>query len=123
LAVAVFVCVLVTAALVVLTHVGRSPLRLFSQLGGYALPTVVALVVGIPLATIAAFLQFGRMLIHAALFIAATFALTTFGHDFMAPIPGAIAFAVSGSISLLIGVVIFIRFVRRIPRPSCGGDP
>ena len=118
LRVALFVCVLVTAGLVVLTTVGRSPLGLFSQLGDYALPAVVALVVGIPLATIAAFLQFGRILIHAALFIAATFALTAFGHDFMDSIPGAIAFGISGSISLAIGVAIFVRFVRRIPRSS-----
>ena len=115
LRVALFVCVLVTAALVVLTTVGRSPLGLFSQLGSYALPTVVALVVGIPLATIATFLQFGRILVHAALFIAATFALAASGHSFMAPTPGAIAFGISGSISLAIGAVIFVRFVRRVP--------
>lgn len=113
-----FVCVLVTAALVVLTTVGRSPLGLFSQFGNYALPSVVALVVGIPLATIAAFLQSGRIVIHATLFIAATFALSAFGYNFMDPIPGAIAFGISGSISLAIGVAIFVRFVRRIPRSN-----
>ncbi len=115
LRVALFVCVLVTAALVVLTSVGRSPLGLFSQLGSYALPTVVALVVGIPLATIATFLQFGRILVHAALFVAAGFALTAAGHNFMSPIPGAIAFGACGSTSFAIGAFYFVRFLRRVP--------
>jgi len=116
LGIALGFCVLVTAALVVSTAFGPSPLNLFSRLDRYALPTVVTLVVGIPLAAIAAFLEFGRILLHAALFAAATFALAASGQSFMAPIPGAIAFGVSGSISTAIGAVIFIRFIRRIPR-------
>ena len=114
LGIALGFCVLVTAALVVWTAFGGSPLNL--RLGRYALPTVVTLVVGIPLTAIAVFLEFGRILIHAALFAAATFTLTASGQSFMAPIPGAIAFGVSGSISAAIGAVIFARFVRRIPR-------
>jgi len=114
LAIALGFCVLVTAALVVWTAFGGSPLNL--RLGRYALPTVVTLVVGIPLTAIAIFLEFGRILLHAALFAAATFALAASGQSFMAPIPGAIAFGVSGSISAAIGAVIFIRFVRRVPR-------
>jgi len=113
LQIAIGFCVLVTAALVVWTAFGESPLNL--RLGRYALPTVVTLVVGIPLTAIAIFLEFGRVLLHAALFAAATFALAASGQSFMAPIPGAIAFGVSGSISVAIGAVIFIRFVRRIP--------
>jgi len=113
LGIALGFCVLVTAALVVWTAFGGSPLNL--RLGRYALPTVVTLVVGTPLTAIAIFLEFGRVLLHAALFAAAAFALAAFGQNFMAPIPGAIAFGVSGSISAAIGAVIFIRFVRRIP--------
>jgi hypothetical protein len=113
LTIALGFCVLVTAALVIWTAFGESPLNL--RLGRYALPTVVTLVVGIPLTAIAIFLEFGRVLLHAALFAAATFALAATGQSFMAPIPGAIAFGVSGSISVAIGAVIFIRFVRRIP--------
>jgi hypothetical protein len=116
LGIALGVCVLVTAALVVLTALGQSPVDLFSQLGRYALPTVVTLVVGIPLTAVAVFLELGRILFHAALFTAATFALAASGHSFMAPIPGAIAFGISGSISVAVGAVIFTRFVRRIPR-------
>jgi len=116
LRVALGLCVLVTAALVVSTAFGESPVNLFSRLGRYALPTVVVLVVGIPLTAIGVFLEFGRILLHTALFAAATFALAASGQSFMAPIPGAIAFGVSGSISVAIGVVIFARFVRRIPR-------
>jgi hypothetical protein len=112
--VALGLCVLVTAALVVWTAFGPSPLNL--RLGRYALPTVVTLVVGIPLTAIAILLEFKRVLLHAALFAAATFALAASGHSFMAPIPGAIAFGASGSISVVIGAVIFARFVRRIPR-------
>ncbi|MBU0595843.1 hypothetical protein KJ567_04070 [Candidatus Bipolaricaulota bacterium] len=117
LGIALAVCVLVTVGLVVLTAVGGSPLVLFSRLGRYALPTAVALVVGIPLATIAVFLQFTRVLVHAAFFVVATFALTASGHGFMDPIPGAIAFGACGSASLTIGLVNFLRFLseRRIP--------
>lgn len=116
LRIAIAVCVLMTTAIAVLTAVGGSPLGLFSRLGRYALPTVVSLVVGIPLATIAIFMQFTRVLVHAGLFVAATFALTASGHDFMDPIPGAIAFGACGSASLTIGLVYFVRFLRRVPR-------
>lgn len=109
-------CVLLTAASVALTAVGQSPIRWFLALGDYALPTGVAVVVGIPLAAMAYFLEFPRILIHAALFLSAGFTLTALGYDFMDPFPGAIAFGISGSISLAIGAVIFVRFVRRIPR-------
>jgi hypothetical protein len=106
-------CVLVTAVLVVWTAFGPSPLNL--RLGRYALPTVVTLVVGIPLTAIAIVLEFGRVLLHAALFAGATFALAASGQSFMAPIPGAIAFGASGAISTAIGAAIFGRFVRRVP--------
>jgi len=110
------VFVLGTAALVVSTAFGESPLNLFSQLGRYALPTMVTLVVGIPLIAVGILLEFGRILLHAALFAAATFALAASGQSFMAPIPGAIAFGASGAISVAIGAVIFARFLRRVPR-------
>jgi len=116
--IALAVCVLATVALVVLTAVGRSPVDPFHRLGRFALPTVVTLVVGIPLTALAIFLQFERLLLHAALFAAAAFALAASGESFMAPIPGAIAFGVSGSISVGIGVVLFGRFVRRVPQPD-----
>ncbi len=112
------VCVALTVALVVLTAVGRSPLGFFSGLGDFALPTVVSLVVGIPLAAIAMFLEFPRLLVHAALFIAATFGLSASGHSFMDPIPGAVAFGVAGAVSVAVGAVILARFVRRVPQPD-----
>lgn len=121
LCVALFACVLVTAALVALTAVGRSPLGIFRALGDFALPTVVSLVVGIPLTAIAVSLQFPRILIHTALFVAATFSLTAAGRGFMDPIAGAIAFGVSGAISTGIGAMIFCRFVRRVPRHPTEG--
>ncbi len=114
--IALLVCVLATVALVVLTAVGRSPVDPFDRLGRFALPTVVTLIVGIPLTALAIFLQFERILLHAALFAAAAFALAASGKSFMAPIPGAIAFGASGLISVGIGLVLFVRFVRRTPR-------
>lgn len=115
LCVALFVCVLVTATLVVLTAVGRSPLGIFTGLDSYALPTTVSLVVGIPLTAIAISLQFARIMVHTALFVAATFSLAASAHGFMDPTAGAIAFGTSGAISTAIGAVIFGRFVRRVP--------
>jgi hypothetical protein len=109
-------CVLLLAGLVASTALGLSPLRWFSQLGAYALPTAIALVVGLPLVAIATFLQFPRVLVHAALFIAAGFALTAAGHNFMSPIPGGIAFAACGSTSIAIGAFYFVRFLRHVPR-------
>jgi len=109
-------CVLLTAVLVALTASGHSPLQWFARLGAYALPTGVAVVVGLPLMAIAYFLEFPRILIHASLLMSAGFILTALGYDFMDPFPGAIAFGISGSISLAIGTVIFARFVQRIPR-------
>jgi len=115
LRVTLFACVLVTATLVALTAVGRSPLGIFRGLGNYALPTLVSLVVGIPLTAIAVSLQFPRILVHTALFAAATFSLAASGHGFMDPTAGAIAFGASGAISTAIGAAIFGRFVRRVP--------
>jgi len=115
-AIALVVCVLATVALVVLTAVGRSPVDPLHRLGRFALPTVVTLIVGVPLAALAIFLQFERILLHAALFAAAAFALAAFGKSFMAPISGAIAFGASGSISVGIGLLLFARFAHRIPR-------
>lgn len=108
-------CVLLLAGLVASTALGLSPLHCFSQLGAYALPTAVAVVVGLPLVAIATFLQFPRVLVHAALFITAGFALTAAGHNFMSPIPGAIAFGACGSTSFAIGTFYFVRFLRRVP--------
>ena len=121
LRVALAVCVLLTGGLVVLTAIGGSPLGLVSRLGRYDLPTVAALVVGIPMATIAIFLQFTRVLVHAALFIVTTFALTASGRSFMDPIGGAIAFGACGSASLAIGVFYFRRFLRQ-RRILSGGE-
>jgi len=121
LAIVLAACVLGTAGLVALTAIGGSPLGLFDQLGRYALPTVVALVVGIPLAAIAMLLQFPRILVHAGLFITAAFGLTAAGHGFMDPIPGAIAFGACGSASLAIGMFYFIAFLRS-SRDFMGGE-
>jgi hypothetical protein len=118
LAFALAACVLLLAGLVASTALGHSPLQWFSQLGAYTLPTAVAVVVGLPLVAIATFLQFPRVLVHAALFIAAGFALTAAGHDFMSPIPGAIAFGACGTTSLAIGAFYFVRFLRRVPERS-----
>ena len=111
-------CVLLLAGLVVSTALGHSPLQWFSLLGPYALPTAIAVVVGLPLAAIAYFHQFPRVLVHAALFFGAGFALTAAGHNFMSPIPGAIAFGISGLTSLAIGLVIFRRFAKRLVPPK-----
>jgi hypothetical protein len=114
--------VLITAGLVALTALGRSPIGAFHQLGRYALPTVVALVVGIPLAVIAVMQQFSRVFVHAALFVATAYALTASGHDFMDPIPGVIAFAACGTASLVIGLVVFVRFLRQRRIPAGGEE-
>lgn len=111
-------CVLLLAGLVASTALGRSPLQWFSQLGAYTLPTAIAVVVGLPLVAVATFLQFPRVLVHAALFIAAGFALTAAGHGYMSPIPGAIAFGACGSTSFAIGAFYFVRFLRRVPERS-----
>jgi len=115
-AIALAVCVFATVALVVLTAVGRSPVDSLHRLGRFALPTVVTLIVGIPLTALAIFLQFERILLHATLFAAAAFALAASGKGFMAPLPAAIAFGASGAISVGIGLLLFARFARRIPR-------
>ena len=123
LRVALAVCVLLTALLVVSTALGRSPLSWLAGLGAYALPTAIAFVVGLPLMAIAYFLEFPRILVHAILFFATGFALTAAGHNFMSPLPGAIAFGISGSISVAIGLFYFTRFLRQTSVPTAEGDP
>jgi len=106
-------CVVITAGIVVLTAMGRSPLGLLSQLGEYALPTAVALIVGIPLTVVAIALQLTRVLVHAAFFAIAGFSLAAAGRSFMDPVGGSIAFGASGTASITIGLVYLHRFLRR----------
>ena len=107
------VCVIITAGIVVLTAMGHSPLRILSQLGDYALPTAVALIVGLPLTVVAIAFQLTRVLVHAALFAAAGFSLAAAGRSFMDPVGGSIAFGASGTASITIGLVYLHRFLRR----------
>jgi len=112
--VALAVCVLVTALLVLSTALGRSPVAWFSMLGTYALPVVVSLIVGIPMIATAWIVESPRVLIHVALFVASVFGLAVAGHDMMTPIPGAMAFGAAGIVSVSIGGVYLIRFVRNV---------
>lgn len=115
LGIALLLCVTLTAVLVVLTSIGHSPIHWVLNLGAFALPTAIAVVVGLPLLAMSYFLEFPRILLHVALFIAATYALILVGYDVMSPIPGAIAFGTAGSISFLIGIILFVRFLRTTP--------
>lgn len=114
---------LITALLVVSTALGRSPVSWFSALGIYALPTVIAFIIGLPFSAIAAVLESPRILLHGTLLIACPFALAATGHDVMAAIPGAIAFGVAGSISTGIGIASFVRFLSEMPARVESGGP
>jgi hypothetical protein len=105
-------CVAVTAGVVTLTALGGLSGRTVSRL---TVSAIAALLVFVPLAAIAYFQEFPRMLLYAALFAAGEFGGTLLEGVAGLPAPRTIAFGGSALVSAAIGATILLRFLRLPP--------
>lgn len=110
------ISVLLTLALLALITIARfSPAHWLGELGGFAPPAMIGLIVLVPLAVLAYVLEYPRLVIHAVLFVGAEFATVALARSTLIPTAGAIAFVSVAVVSLTIGAVVFARFLRSIP--------
>ncbi len=106
-------CVAITVLIVVLTAIAGRVGGLFAgPVSRYTVSAIASLLVFIPLAAIAYFQEFPRILLHAALFVAAEFGGTVLEGAQRVPAPRAIAFGAATTISAAVGIVILVRFMR-----------
>jgi len=115
--IALAVSVTLTLVLAALAMISRLPLSAgFSALGRYAPSALIGIMVLIPLIALAYALDYPRMVVHGMLFVGAEFATVALGQSTRMLVPGAIAFGVAAAASLSIGLVVFSRFLRSVPR-------
>lgn len=106
-----------TLALLALITIARfPPAHWLGALGDYAPSAMVGIIILIPLAMISYAFDFPRMLIHGMLFVGAEFATVALRPSLSIPAPGAIAFGCAAVVSLTIGLAVFTRFLRSVPR-------
>jgi hypothetical protein len=111
------ISMLLTLALLALITIARfSPTRWLGALGDYGPSAFIGIIILIPLGMISYAFDSPRMLIHGTLFVGAEFATVALGHSCSLPAPGAIAFGSAAGVSLTIGLVVFTRFLRTVPR-------
>jgi len=117
------VCVAVTLALAVLTALS---VRVGGPFAGpvsrYTVSAIAAGLILVPLAAIAYFQEFPRILVHAMLFLGAEFGGTWLERQTSVSSPRAILFGVAALTSATIGVVLFVRFLRLKPEKSAAVD-
>jgi hypothetical protein len=119
-------CVLLTVALVVLTALSnRLGFTLFGDVGKLGTWLVISAVVFLPIAGIAFFLDYPRLLIYAALLSAAEFLHIVVELPKRVSYGGAIVYGIASVIAFFIGIPIFVRFLRGTPRMETveGGGP
>jgi len=110
------VCVAVTLALVILTALsiqGGGPFA--GPVSRYTVSAIASALILIPLAVIAYFQEFPRILVHAMLFIGAELGGTWLEQSTRAPFPRAITFGAAAVVSAFVGAVLLVRFLSIQP--------
>jgi len=116
------VCVLATVALVVLTTLAqRTGISLLGPISAAPVVAIVAVIVLVPLGALAFFLDYPRFLLLGGLVVAAEAVLALFERYGGPPHDRTLVFGAIGLVSLTIGLIAFVRFVRRVPRPNSEG--
>lgn len=121
--IALAVCVAATLALVLLTALGGRPGNPFAApVSRVTVSAVAAGLVLIPLALIALFMEFPRILAHGVLFAAAEFGGTLLEGTSL-HFPRAITFGVAAFCSAVIGATLLVRFLRTTRIRTASGEP
>jgi len=117
-------CVALTVGFVVLTALsGRVGNPLAGPVSRYTVSAVAAGLILIPLAAIAYFQEFPRILVHATLFLGAEFGGTWLERQASIPFPRAVTFGVASLVSAGVGMALLLRFLRVPPEQSSPGTP
>jgi len=85
------------------------------QLEGFALNLIIGLFFALPLSIMAYLMQFDRLYLIAMLGGISFFFADLLNPYFGSPLDVFLAFSITGDIILIIGIVIFIRFLRKYP--------
>ena len=110
-------CVAVTALLVAVTALsGRLGFSFLGDTSALTAWAVITAVIMVPIGGMAIFLDFPRLLLHGSLFVAAEFCLVVIGLEDITPLAAPVVFGLGSVISFSIGIPIFARFVRSVPR-------
>ena len=113
------VCVAATVTLVVLTVLaGRTGVSLLGPVSAAPIVAVVAVIVLVPLGALAIFLDYPRFLLLGVLIVAAEGALALFDRYGAPPFDRTLVYGTIGLISLILGLISFLRFLRRVPLPD-----
>ena len=120
---ALLVCSLITVGIVLLTALKSAGIRnLFDAFGPYGMPALVALVVVVPTAAIAYVMEMPRLLLHG-IFIAGSFFVRVALERILSPLLlDVVAHGTAAGVILIIGIVLFARFLRDTPRISFRED-
>lgn len=111
-------CVLATTSLVALTSLSKGlGIALPGDLGAWLIISAVILV---PVVGLAVFLDYPRLLVHGGLLVIVEFLHIVIRLPSRFPFGGAIAYGVAASISLAVGIGVYVRFLRTVPRPVLG---
>jgi hypothetical protein len=117
-------CVAATVALVVLTALSERGVSFSSgPVSRYTVSAVAAALVLTPLAVIAYFQEFPRILVHAALFLGAEFGGTWLERGGSVPFPRAVTFGAAALVSAAVGASLLLRFLQIPPEESATKMP
>jgi hypothetical protein len=113
------VYVLLTVVLVVLTALSdRLGLGFIGALGAVGVWGVIAAVILIPIGGIALALDYPRLLVYAALFLAVEYFHIVVRLPSRVEYGGVLAYAAAAMVSLAIGLCVYTRFLCRLSRPE-----
>ena len=111
------VCVSVTVLLVVLTALSwRLGFAFFGSIDAITIWLITTAVIMVPIGALAVYMDYPRLLIHGSLFVIAEFCLLVLGWDDAWTYGEPVIFGVCCLVSFGIGIPIFIRFLRSMPR-------
>jgi len=112
-------CVGVTVLLVVLTALSsRLGFSFIGEAGAWGAWGVISAVILVPIAAIAVFLDVPRLVLHGSLFVLVEFFLVVVGLEDASRVAPALLYGAASAISFSIGIPIFVRFLRNVPRAS-----
>jgi len=112
-------CVTVTVLLVVLTALSsRLGFSFLGEVRSWSAWGVISAVILVPIAAIAIFLDYPRLLLHGSLFVIVEFFLIVVRLEEMTSYAPALLYGAGSLISFSIGIPIFVRFLRNVPRAS-----
>jgi hypothetical protein len=113
------VCVLFTVFLVILTALSnRLGFRFIGDVSGLGVWLIISGVIFVPIAGMALFLEYPRLLIYAGLLSAVEFLHVVVRLPERMPYASAYTYGAASIVAFAVGVPIFVRFLQRTPRPA-----